>query len=150
MAEVQSYEQDSAQPPASDATIVLSTRKQSQPAIQNVESADSSGNEQNLTQKINQHRNTGAATQTPASTIEQTFALALEQYRGQLDQEFQEFESQLEQRPQDEDLGQLDWDELERQYEEEAAKKVAEEHDIMHEFDARFKVSFALLKPRIH
>jgi len=150
MADMQ-HEQNSAQPSSSDATVVPPTPQQSQPRSQSFEDAGFTGVEQNELRRDSPAHNNGTTTQAPPlSSIERTFTQALEQYQRQLDQNFQEFESQLEQRPRDEDLEQLDWEELEHEYEEEAGRMVAEEHDIMREFDARFKVSLALLGSRLY
>ncbi len=77
----------------------------------------------------------------------ETFVASIEQYRQQLELEFQEFEQSLTQRDTAAavDLDPLDWDELQAQYDKEMQPNIAAEQEIMNEFGARFEVRACLI-----
>lgn len=74
------------------------------------------------------------------STMNDKFVKEVQEYQGQLEQEFREFEQALAQRDTTAALDPLDWDDLEARYNKEMQPNIAAEQDIMAEFNARFEV----------
>ncbi|KAL2436816.1 hypothetical protein ABEF95_014569 [Exophiala dermatitidis] len=83
---------------------------------------------------VTTNHNVGSLQETQNS-----FVKDIEDYRQQLELEFQEFERSLDERDPAADLEPMDWDDLEAQYNKEVQSKVAAEQEIMSEFSARFE-----------
>lgn len=69
-----------------------------------------------------------------------SFTKEIQDYKEQLDQEFQNFEQSLADRDPSADLEDLDWDSFEEQYNQEIHACNTAEREIMDEFNARFAV----------
>ena len=70
-----------------------------------------------------------------------TFVQSIARYKKHLDDEFQDYENELKSRDRSQELSALDWEELEDRYQKEIGPKIADERQIMEEFQARFNVS---------
>jgi len=79
--------------------------------------------------------------QNPTNTPTEANRLVgrIEQYQKGLEEEFQEFEQSLSERDKAADLESLDWNELEKRYNDEIQPKIATEEAIMNEFQTRFQ-----------
>ena len=68
------------------------------------------------------------------------FVQSIAAYQKQLEEEFREYEKGLESRDRAQELRTLDWKGLEDRYQEETSLKIADENQIMQDFEARFAV----------
>lgn len=142
MAEAQNSEHDAAQMSSSQATFVPS--RETQPPT----SAQGPG-----TIRGDRHDDRGkdGAVNTKEANVNisgvnstsngMSFTDAVRQYQEKLDQDFLQFEEDLQARNPQYIANDIDdWDVLENEYQMEVGNVVAQERDIMDVFDARFKV----------
>lgn len=83
---------------------------------------------------------------TVVSHREMTFSQKINQFQLELEDDFQAYETSLQQNPHDNDIGLLDWDDLEKRYDDEMGLRITAENEVMDEFSALFKV-LRLLRP---
>ncbi len=69
-----------------------------------------------------------------------TFVQEVHDFQQQLELDYQKFERSLDERDTTSDLQTMDWEKLETEYNEEIAPCIAQENEIMEEFNARFAV----------
>jgi hypothetical protein len=62
-------------------------------------------------------------------------------YQKSLDEQYKEFETSLKDRDRSQELASLDWEDLEERYQKEIAPKLADEEQIMEDFELRFNVT---------
>ncbi len=74
-------------------------------------------------------------------TLPKTFVESVAAYQRQLEDDFKEYGNELRGRERSHELAQLDWQELEGQYQKEISVKIADEQEIMKEVQERFNVS---------
>ena len=106
---------------------------------------DGSSNLRNVTMADNSSPSSTAPTQLPSKTQNAppapvTFNGEVKSYQTKLDQEFEEFKTDLEQRDRSKDLEQLDWDDLERRYTDEISPLISEENEVRARMSQRMQV----------
>lgn len=76
-----------------------------------------------------------------------TFVQDIAAYQQCLEAKFQDYENELKSRDRSQELAALDWQDLEERYQKEIGPKIAEEQEIMNEFQARFGVGIFAARP---
>ena len=142
MDEAQNAEHEDAQISSSQATFVPSRESQPPTSAQGAGSIADGGRGEEDRGRVAATIRTNDRTSKVAPLRDSTsFAESVKQFQENLEQEFLQFEAELQmQDPQDVVNGVEDWDLLENEYQKEVGNVIAQEKDIMDAFDARFRV----------